>query len=118
MRRKSSMFQQPLMVKSILTDKLRRLGLLKEVNQHQAMLAFVNACGPMLRKHATPDRIDRGTLYVKVAHSAWIQEMTCMKPELLLKTQSLPGGEQVRDLRFLIGDIDKSSEWETETSLG
>lgn len=79
------------------------------------MLAFAKAGGPLLLQHARPERMDRGTLYIRVVHSTWIQEMTCMKSELLAKMHTFPGGERVQDLRFLLGSIDELPSWFTSS---
>lgn len=102
---------EPISGKSLMDAALRRLGLWKQVGEHKALWAFAKACGPWLAKHVRPERFARGVLYVRVAHPSWAQELTCMKPQLLIQTQQISGGDAVKDFRIRVGNIEELPDW-------
>ncbi len=95
--------EEPSLIRTLVTQKLRKLGVLGQVQKTQALQAFTEACGSFMAQHATAERISRGILYVRLVHSTWLQQMTMMKEELLSKIHQQPGGSQIKDVRFLVG---------------
>ncbi len=69
---------------------------------------WVNLFGPQIAAHAEPVRLSNGVLTVRVDASAWITELTFLKPDLLGKLQNtLPPGS-IRDIRFQQGTLSQS----------
>ncbi len=61
--------------------------------------------GQQIAGQSSPEKIRRGTLFVKVSTSVWMQELQLMKREIIAKINHLYGQETVQDIRFAIGEI-------------
>jgi len=59
--------------------------------------------GPEVAKHARPGRWDGRCLVIYVDSSPWLSELArCFKASMLQNIRKVPGGEQVRELAFLL----------------
>jgi len=96
--------------------KLQRLDdiLQKLLKNHQLPLkledrrlrdVWSKAVGPRVAAQTRPDSIRRDVLYIKVANSAWMQQLHFMKQEILEKFTRLHPQEPIRDIFFSIGEI-------------
>lgn len=103
--------QKPLAGWALMERALRRLRLLDEVQARRALLACEQACGARLREHTRPERFSRGTLYIRVASSAWATQLSFVQADLLARIRKLPGGEGVRELRFSVGPLTEVPAW-------
>lgn len=109
----------PSQVCEMLSAVLRKYGLHGSFSQYQAMYAFAKACGPWLSERVRAEKLHRGTLYVRVAHSTWSHEIESMKEGLLQRLHALPGGSLVRRLRFVVGPLGELPDWsEAEEKTG
>lgn len=76
------------------------------------MAAWARAAGPRIAKHARAEQLRNKTLVVRVASSAWANELAFLKAELLAKLQELSGGDVVQDLRFSVGPLGDAPSWD------
>jgi len=53
-----------------------------------------------VRKHTEPIKITNRKLYVTTSSSAWAQELTFLKTEIIEKFNSTAGEEAISDIRF------------------
>lgn len=53
-----------------------------------------------LRKHAEPIKILNRTLYLATSNSAWAQELSFLKREIVIKFNKVAGEEVIQDIRF------------------
>lgn len=90
----------------------RRLGLVEQARAWRAMAAWAGAAGPRIAKHARAEQLRNKTLVVRVASSAWANELSFLKAELLAKLQGMPGGDAVQDLRFSVGPLGDAPSWD------
>lgn len=59
------------------------------------------AVGPVLAQKSTPDRYDRGTVWVATQGSAWAQELRLLKPVILERLEAMCGERGMfLDVRF------------------
>jgi len=63
------------------------------------------AVGPRIAAQTRADSIRRAVLFIKVANSAWMQQLHFMKEEIINKFNLLNNKEPVRDIFFSIGEI-------------
>lgn len=57
--------------------------------------------GPLLAEKSTPDRYDKGTVWVATQGSAWAQELRLMKPRILERMEAMAGERGMFvDVRF------------------
>lgn len=59
--------------------------------------------GEVIAAHARPEAFKDGLLIVKVAESAWAQQLQFQKKDLIRKVNKALGSELVKDIRFKIG---------------
>ena len=57
--------------------------------------------GRQIASRAYPENIRRGTLFVKVSTSVWMQELHLMKKEIIAKMNRLYGQESIRNIRYI-----------------
>ncbi|HOD36267.1 MAG TPA: DciA family protein [Syntrophales bacterium] len=92
-----------------LSDVLQRALKQREVfvpfEDRKLMEIWQESVGLQIATRTHPENIRRGTLFVKVATSVWMQQLQYMKKEIIEKMNRLQGGEAVRDIRFVIGEI-------------
>ena len=94
------------LIKGILSKALRHKGLDEKVERYAFILHWSEIVGEALAKISKPDHISRRVLLVTVAHSAWAQELTFMKPALLQKLKPyLRKGDVIDDIVFRVGSI-------------
>lgn len=58
--------------------------------------------GEQIAKHARPLKMQDKTLIVAVKNSSWLQELTMMKPQLILNIRSALNHQLIRDIRFVL----------------
>ncbi|HEX2573204.1 MAG TPA: DUF721 domain-containing protein [Polyangia bacterium] len=96
----------------LLGGLFRRLGLVEQARAWRAMASWARAAGPRIAKHARAEQLRNKTLVVRVVSSAWANELSFLKAELLAKLHELPGGDAVQDLRFSVGPLGDAPSWE------
>lgn len=93
-----------------IADVISRLMARKGYSQLQQGLeweaVWIEAAGERLAKNSRVGRTNRGNLEITVRNSAVLQELTFQKRKLLKKLQSAAGANNIRDLRFRVGEID------------
>ena len=99
---------------TLVESTLRRLHLDDTVRGLRAMRAFGEAAGPRIGARARAERLRGRVLYVRVASSAWSQELHVLRSVILERMQKIPGGEEVDTLRFHVGEVDTLPEWREE----
>ena len=85
---------------SVLDQLLRNLGIERRVKEHMAMTLWPQAVGAKIAAVATPVRIRDGILFVRVASSAWRNELIFHKGTILAKLNNLIGKAVIEDIRF------------------
>jgi hypothetical protein len=96
----------------LITGLFRRLGLVEQARSWRAMALWPRAAGPRIASHARAERLRNKTLVVRVSSSAWANELSFLKAELLAKLRALPGGEAIKDLRFSVGPLLDAPSWD------
>jgi len=66
---------------------------------------WLQAVGSRIAAQTKPDCIKKAVLFVKVANSAWMQQLHFMKREIIEKFNDLHQTEPVKDIFFAIGEI-------------
>lgn len=60
------------------------------------------AVGPAVTARTRVIRFERGTLAIRVSHSAWFQQLTRLKPELLAALNQAVGQPIVKEIEFYL----------------
>ena len=98
---------KPTSVEIILRTALMRNGLDKDLARYQFVLNWKNIVGARLEKVTRPRSLRNGVLTIEVPTSAWAQELSFFKQEILEKLSDfLERDTVVRNIIF------KVAEWE------
>ena len=89
-------------VASVLSRVLHRLGLENEILGWRAVEEWPQVVGPRIARHARAVSFREGTLVVEVDGSAWMQELSYLKRDLVRKANRHLGSELVRHVKFVI----------------
>ena len=88
-------------VGGVLGRVLDNLGLSREMTGWQAVEAWPRLVGPRVARHARAVAFRHGTLHVEVEGSAWMQELSLLKRELLRNLNRHLGADVVTEVRLV-----------------
>ena len=80
---------------------LRKSGLEKGVKQNTALLVWDEVVGENIAENTSAEKIEHGTLTVKVENSSWRQELVFKKKEIIEKLNSKLGKKTIKEIRFI-----------------
>ena len=85
---------------------LKSAGLKQALESYSFVRDWQTIVGVEVAKYAKPDRIVRGTLYIKVKSPVWAQELSFQKDQILnnIKKHS-QANLAVNDLRFFVDPL-------------
>ncbi len=69
------------------------------------MEIWEKAVGPQIAAQSRPDGLRRGTLFIRVSNSIWMQQLHYLKEEITGKVNDIMGGADLKGIRFSIGHI-------------
>jgi len=90
----------------VLADLLASRGYAQIQTTSACVEAWRQAAGEQMAKHSRPGNIKRGVLEVTVRNSAAVQELTFQKTRLVSDLARLIPEQEIRDVRFRVGQID------------
>lgn len=85
-----------------LPSVLQKMGIAQRLIEQKAVLVWASVVGPEIRKQTVAQRIEKGILYVAVANSVWINELTFLKASIINKLNASIGQEVVKDIKFYL----------------
>lgn len=88
-------------VGELLDGVLADLGIGQKLREYQAVLAWEEAAGPDLARHARALRVRRGRLELAVPSGVWRTQLSFSKQQLIKRVNELLGTRVVRDLVFV-----------------
>lgn len=89
---------------SLVAAALAARGLTDEIRARDVVLRWHAIVGPRIAARTQPDGLSQRVLYVRVASSAWMHELTLLRPQLLATIQQAMGAPRLVDeLRLHLG---------------
>lgn len=79
---------------------LAEQGLDRGIREQDLFLRWEEIVGSAIAKQAAPHRLRNGLLWMQVVDSAWRQELSLMRRELVAKINTALGEEIVKDIRL------------------
>jgi hypothetical protein len=107
MRRRTSQLK-PEMLGEILGKILKKRNIPHTATDRRLLDIWRRAVGPQIAAQTHPETLKRGVLFVRVSAPVWMHQLQFMKEEILGRIGDLSGPEEVRSLRFCIGEIPPS----------
>jgi predicted nucleic acid-binding Zn ribbon protein len=95
--RKSSQIKD---VGSSIRQLVDELGIREKIAEYDAVLQWESLVGEHIAKAASAVKIVKGVLFVKVKSSAWRNELSLRKQEIIGTLNTALGQEIVKDIRF------------------
>ena len=91
-------------VDGMLRSALGRPEIVKAARAWRIMHRWSEVVGEGLAERSTPDRYDRGTVWVATRGSAWAQELRLMKETILERMNGMAGDRLFTEVRFGVRD--------------
>lgn len=96
----------PARIADVMSRLLARKGYAQLQQGIEWEAVWSDAAGERLAKNSRVGKTNRGVLEITARSSAVLQELTFQKRTLLKKLQAAAGANNLRDLRFRVGEID------------
>jgi len=93
---------QPERVGPILKGLLNSLGIERQLREVQALTYWGEVVGKRIASRTKPKRVKASKLFVEVGSSAWMNELTFLKPMILTKLNQKIGGQIIQDIHFTL----------------
>ena len=71
-----------------------------KISQYQIWDSWADIVGEQIAKKSAPKTMRGTTLIVGVNNSAWVQELTMMKPRIMQKLKDLFPDAKIEEIRF------------------
>jgi hypothetical protein len=98
---------------AILPGVLKERGWQTQIELHSIFLNWSKVVDDETAAHGQPLKIVKGTLWVEVENSAWLQQLQYRKVALLRSINSFLPGEKIKGLRFVLPQPDRPLGAET-----
>jgi hypothetical protein len=85
-------------LRKALEQSMREIGLQKRLQTEQLTILWPKLVGPIVAKVAYPAQFRRGTLFIDVVDSVWMQELKFREGELIERLNDAAGERLVRRL--------------------
>jgi len=93
----------PTPVGEALERYLSRSGLARRLKQAQVIPDWSQLVGPQIAAVTVPESVTPdGLLFVRVATSAWMNELQLMTPEIMARVNAGRGPGRIRTIRWLL----------------
>lgn len=102
--------KRPLPVATLLEAVFAGKPAQQRLKEAKAWQFWEQAVGPQIAARATPVSFRDGTLTVRVSGSAWMQQLSLLKPDILRQLNGAIGEPLVKDLFFRQGTVRKMEE--------
>ena len=87
-------------VGDILPTVLKSFGLDQRLREQEILAIWPRVVGEEIAARTQPFKIEKGVLYVRVEHSAWMQELHFMEKEILRKLKESAPDIELEHIRF------------------
>jgi predicted nucleic acid-binding Zn ribbon protein len=88
---------------SVVDHFIRNRGLEGKLQEYTLENHWDEIVGESISSHTQPDTIRFGVLHVLVDSSAWLQQLTFLKPELMQKVEKFLGTGIIKDIVLRLG---------------
>lgn len=84
----------------LVNHSLEDLGLQQKMREYQAVEKWQDVVGPHIAASSAAEKVRDGILFVCCKSSAWSNELTLHKPDIIKKLNSAVGKKIITDIRF------------------
>jgi predicted nucleic acid-binding Zn ribbon protein len=90
-------------VGELLPAVLKSIGLDRKLKQQEILTIWPEVVGADIAAKTQAVKVDKGVLFVRVDHSAWIQELHFLEKEILSKLKDRAPDIDIKRIRFGTG---------------
>ena len=94
----------------LVNNSLEELGLQHKIREYQVVEKWADVVGPHIAASSAADKVWDGILYVCCKSSAWSNELSLHKEDIIKKLNSAVGKKIVLDIRFSAKGFAKASQ--------
>jgi hypothetical protein len=95
-------------ISDLIERALARPEMVKTLHAQRVMKQWTSCVGEPISQKSRPERFQKGTLWVGVTSSAWVQELQMHKPEILKRLNELAEENLFTDIRFAVKPMSSS----------
>ncbi len=95
---------------SLLNKTLASHGLTTRLKEYRVVGRWEKIVGKVIARHAQPSSLRGKKLSVAVDSSAWMQQLSLLKPELIEKLNNGLGAGSIQDITFKMGNVVKAAK--------
>ncbi|MDE3057584.1 MAG: DUF721 domain-containing protein [Bacteroidota bacterium] len=85
---------------TVLDSTLRQLGIKTKVEQYGVIDLWGELVGEQIARVTNIEKVENGTLFVRVTAAPWRTELVFRKKEILEKIHGAMSSETIKDIRF------------------
>jgi hypothetical protein len=94
-----------------LGELLGKHGVARELREHRILARWRDIVGETLGERTFPDGLERGVLWVRVANSSWLHQLSFLRDDLVARIgRELGDPPLVREIRFHIGPRERIAD--------
>jgi hypothetical protein len=93
----------------ILETVLKKRGMLFTSDKKRLQGVWLKAVGDNIAVQTAPEKLQKGTLFVKVSNSVWMQQLHFLKKDIIDNVNQQLGEHIVKDINFSIGEVSLGS---------
>lgn len=95
---------QPRRAADIVSELIGGHGVDRELREHRLLTHWAKLVGDRVAARSTPDGLSCGVLWVRVANSAWLHELSFLRDDIIARANQLCGDPPlVTDVEFHLG---------------
>jgi hypothetical protein len=90
-------------------------GMASKLKEYRVYGQWGRAVGEVIAGHAQPSMVRGKKLYVTVDSSAWMQQLSLLKPDIMEKLNAAMGANAVESITLKLGELEVSPRPRTKT---
>ena len=108
---------RPIKLQDILSPYFRKTGLSRKLEENRIICLWPEIVGKAISENTQPLGLRNRILQVKVINSVWMQQLQFMKGIILQKIKNQDEGKGIDDIKFYLGEIEKSQQEAAKKSI-
>ena len=93
-----------------LGSMLKARGLGSRLDEYRVFGQWEKSVGPVIARHAQPQIVRGKKLTLIVDSTAWMQQLSLLKPEIIEKVNRNLGKETIKDIMLRLGEVESRKQ--------